>query len=114
MKKNNKEFTEEQIKSMIENGATLTDDMIEILDANKIRDFVSKNIPEVLKEQAAKLNANIVEDFVNLIFCKKDITTIRERLISKVAGMMGNVLANEYFKKNGYEVENEVPIFNSK
>lgn len=114
MKKNKNEFTEEQIKSMIENGSPLTDDMIEILESNRIREFISKTIPVPIKEQAEKMNVDIEGQFLNLIFCKQDITTIRERLISKVAGIAGNVMANRYFENKGYKVENEVPILNAK
>ena len=111
---NTSQYTESQILSMIENGSPLNHEMVEILDKKRIKELITTCIPQSIIDQAKKMNVDLVEKFASLIFTYQNTMTLRERLISTVAGIVGNVWANKYFERNGYSVENEVPILNEK
>lgn len=114
MKKNDSKLGREQIKSIVTNGGTLTEDMIITLDEERIKEMISDIIPKSIIEQATKMNVDLKQHFLTLILTTKDTMAIREKLISTVAGIVGTVWANKYFERNGYKIENEVPVLDSK
>lgn len=113
----NSELSEDVIMSLIKNGNPITDDMRDKLYLDDINRLLDTIIPKSIMEQAERLEKDsnksetgLKRQMIKLIYGTKDTTTVREKIISKIAGIVGHVWAAKYFKDEGYDVENEVDI----
>ncbi len=104
-------YTEEQVLSVLSHGGTITDGMADSLSIPRLKEMLQRFIPESVFLQAKKMNVNLNREFLKLIFGRENFAELRENLICTSAGVVGTVLANQYYKKLGYIVENEIPIF---
>ena len=116
-----KEDSEEVILSMIKDCKPITEHMHNYLYREDINRLIDEIIPESIVEQAERLEKNskkhetsLKRQLIELVYGTKDSTTIREKVIAKIAGMVGHVWAAKYFKDEGYSVENEVEIIDRK
>lgn len=117
-----RKLTKDDVYSAIKNGSPITNEMLEIMKQEELEEFISSAIPLRIFEQAKRLNekskkgdSDLKKQFLQLIYSKQDTTAIRERLISKVAGIVGHVWAAKYFEeKKGFEVDNEVDLYDDK
>ena len=118
----NRSLTEDDVYSAIRNGSPITSEMREIMKQREIEEFISSVIParifrlsEEQHKKTKKPDADLKSKFLQLIYSKEDTASMRERLISTMAGMVGHVWAAKYFEeKQGYDVENEFEIHDKK
>ncbi len=119
----NTELSKDVIVSMIKDGNQITNDMHDSLYMDDINKLLDTIIPKSIIEQAERLEKEskkpelgLKRQLIKLIYGKIDKTTketttsIREKVISKVAGIVGHIWAAKYFKDEGYNVENEIDI----
>lgn len=105
------QITTDDIIKQIKHGTPLTKPMIEILNEESLIKFIKDSIPISILNQAEMSGKNIVTDIYRLIVGDKKYAHLRERTIGNLAGLVGHVWANNYFKRKGYEVDNEVVLY---
>lgn len=76
---------------------------------NNLKQYIRKNINNEIYIQASKMNVNIDDIFTKMVFSENPRRNA-ENVVSHLAGIVGSVKANKYFKDNGYIVLNEIDI----
>ncbi len=109
--KNRYLITTDDIIKQIKHGTPLTKRMLEVLNEEALMTFIKDSIPISILNQAEMSDKNIVTDIYRLIVGDKKYAHLRERTIGNLAGLVGHVWANNYFKRKGYEVDNEVTLY---
>lgn len=107
------QITTGDIIKQIKHGTPVTKRMIEVLNEEALITFIKDSIPASVLKQAEMSEKDIVHDIYRLIVGVDHYAHLRERAIGNLAGVVGHVWANKYFKRKGYKVANEVPLYDS-
>ena len=107
------QITTDDIIKQIKHGTPLTNRMIEVLNEESLITFINDSIPTSVLKQAEMSKKDIVHDIYRLIVGVDQYAHLRERAVGNLAGVVGHVWANKYFKRQGYKVANEVSLYDS-